>query len=42
MREVLQIAESYGLSEITDEYDGLFDKYIDNAYYKYKVLAASK
>lgn len=42
MREILEIADNYGLNEISEEYDALFNQYVDNAYYKYKILSASK
>lgn len=42
MRESLKVAETYGLTDMLDEYDSLFEEYVTNAYYKYKVLSASK
>lgn len=42
MREILEIADEYGLSELTDEYNNQFNDYVDKAYNKYKVLAASR
>lgn len=42
MREILQIAKSYGVSNIAEENTSLFNEFVDNAYYKYKVLATSK
>ena len=42
MREVLQVAEAYELDSFEKEYSSLFNLYVDNAYSKYKVLAASK
>ena len=42
MREVLQVAEAYELEDFEKEYSSLFNLYVDNAYSKYKVLAASK
>ena len=42
MREVLEIADTYEVSEISDEYNNLFNDYVDMAYNKYKVLAVSR
>ena len=42
MREVLEIADSYDVSEISDEYNNLFNDYVDMAYNKYKILAVSR
>lgn len=42
MREVLEIADKYGVPELSEEYNDLFNDYVDKAYIKFKVLASSR